>query len=169
MMKLEEKEIGDRGEVLLHTKGILELLYQGNDLQNQNFLVDNSKDILLHNQFSFSKLDNCNYKFPDLEKRRNTWFYPEEYNQIDLQQFFMALCHSNIEQQRVEEELKRYYEKGFDKFLRFCIYFCKIVNDNHLVIGVGRGSSCCSYLLYLLGLHKVDSIKYELDISEFLK
>jgi DNA polymerase III alpha subunit len=35
--------------------------------------------------------------------------------------------------------------------------------------GVGRGSSVASYCLYILGVHKVDSIKYELDIHEFLK
>ena len=154
-MKTEEIEIGNKGEVLLHTKGILDLLYQGKDLKNQNFLVDNSKDISLYDQFSFNSLDNCNYKFPDLEKRRNTWFYPDEYNQIDLNSFFLSLCHTDVERNRVINEITKYYEKGFEKFLRFCIYFSKIVNDNHLVIGVGRGSSCCSYVLYLLGLHKV--------------
>jgi DNA polymerase III alpha subunit len=43
------------------------------------------------------------------------------------------------------------------------------MRSNNIVWGVGRGSSVASYVLYLLGVHKVDSIKYGLDIREFLK
>jgi len=34
---------------------------------------------------------------------------------------------------------------------------------------VGRGSSVASYCLYLLGVHKINSLKFDLDIKEFLK
>jgi len=40
---------------------------------------------------------------------------------------------------------------------------------NNVVWGVGRGSSVSSYVLYLLGVHRVDSIKYKLNINEFLR
>ena len=43
------------------------------------------------------------------------------------------------------------------------------VNKNNLMIGVGRGSSCSCYILFLLDVHQVDSIKYNLDIKEFFK
>jgi DNA polymerase III alpha subunit len=43
------------------------------------------------------------------------------------------------------------------------------MRENDIVWGVGRGSSVASYTLYLIGVHKIDSIKYELDINEFLK
>ena len=66
-------------------------------------------------------------------------------------------------------EIQLYEEKGFDKFLRFCIFLSEKIEENGWVIGVGRGSSCASYLLYLLKIHLVDSIKYNLDIKEFLK
>jgi DNA polymerase III alpha subunit len=39
----------------------------------------------------------------------------------------------------------------------------------NIVWGVGRGSSCSSYLLYLLGLHEVDVVKYDVDISDFIR
>jgi DNA polymerase III alpha subunit len=44
-----------------------------------------------------------------------------------------------------------------------------VFNKNNIVHGVGRGSSTSSYVLYLLGVHFIDSIKYDLDINEFLK
>jgi DNA polymerase III alpha subunit len=43
------------------------------------------------------------------------------------------------------------------------------MKENKIVWGVGRGSSVASYVLYLIGVHRIDSIKYDLDIREFLK
>ena len=40
---------------------------------------------------------------------------------------------------------------------------------NNVVWGLGRGSSTASYILYLLGVHKIDSLYYDLPIEEFLK
>jgi DNA polymerase III alpha subunit len=48
-------------------------------------------------------------------------------------------------------------------------YLVDTMRENKIVWGVGRGSSVASYVLYLIGVHKIDSIKYELDINEFLK
>jgi DNA polymerase III alpha subunit len=48
-------------------------------------------------------------------------------------------------------------------------YLVDTLRKNNVVWGVGRGSSVASYILYLIGVHKVDSIKYNLDINEFLK
>ena len=49
------------------------------------------------------------------------------------------------------------------------IYIIETMRKHELVWGVGRGSSVASYVLYLLGVRKVDSLKYNLDIKEFLK
>jgi DNA polymerase III alpha subunit len=43
------------------------------------------------------------------------------------------------------------------------------MRDNNIVWGVGRGSSVSSYVLYLLGVHRVNSLYYDLDIHEFLR
>jgi DNA polymerase III alpha subunit len=40
---------------------------------------------------------------------------------------------------------------------------------NNIIWGVGRGSSVASYVLYLLEVHRVDSMYYNLDIREFLR
>jgi len=43
------------------------------------------------------------------------------------------------------------------------------LRKNNIVWGVGRGSSVASYVLFLLGVHKIDSMYYELSVDEFLK
>jgi DNA polymerase III alpha subunit len=48
-------------------------------------------------------------------------------------------------------------------------YLVDTFRENNIVWGVGRGSSVASYALYLIGVHKVDSVKYELPITEFFK
>ena len=52
--------------------------------------------------------------------------------------------------------------------LKVLIYIIDTMRKNNLVWGIGRGSSVASYVLYLIGVHKVDS-KYNLDIKEFPK
>jgi len=53
--------------------------------------------------------------------------------------------------------------------LKFLVYLVNICEENDVVLGVGRGSSVASYILYLINVHHIDSIKYNLDIKEFLK
>ena len=43
------------------------------------------------------------------------------------------------------------------------------MRENQLIWGVGRGSSTASYVLYLLGVHRIDSMYYDLDPEEFLR
>ena len=53
--------------------------------------------------------------------------------------------------------------------LRFLKYMVDKFRENTILWGVGRGSSVASYCLYLLGVHKINSLKYDLDIKEFLR
>ena len=43
------------------------------------------------------------------------------------------------------------------------------LHDKNVLWGVGRGSSVASYALFLIGVHKIDSVKYDLDWREFLR
>ena len=89
----------------------------------------------------------------------------------DLEEYFNSIVQNYPQpyKDRVVEELKLYKEKGMEKFLRFCIYLSVVICEQDLVVGVGRGSSCSSLLLYLLQIHLIDPIQYGLDIKEFLK
>lgn len=96
------------------------------------------------------------------------WFYPDKYNDINLLEYFLNLCKSEIEIQRVKDEIKLYEDFGMQSLLRWAIWFMDVVNEKNLFIGVGRGSSVSSYCLYLIKLHLIDSIKWDLDCRNFL-
>ena len=94
---------------------------------------------------------------------------PEKYYNIDVLDWLLNKCQNDEEKTRVKSEYVLYEKKQFVKVLQFLIYFVDTLRANNIVWGVGRGSSVASYVLYLLGVHKVDSLKYNLDINEFLK
>ena len=66
-------------------------------------------------------------------------------------------------------ELTMFEERGLFPVIQILIYIVDTMRKHSLVWGVGRGSSVASYVLYILGVHKINSLKYNLDIKEFLK
>ncbi len=70
---------------------------------------------------------------------------------------------------RTLSELALYQNLGLTNVLKTLIYIINTLQDNKIVWGVGRGSSVSSYVLYLIGVHDVDSVRYDLDIEDFLR
>jgi DNA polymerase III alpha subunit len=81
----------------------------------------------------------------------------------------IAMCDTSEKLQRVGHELLLYQERGLFDLLRYLKYLVDVMRDNRVIWGVGRGSSTASYVLYLLGVHQIDSMYYDLDVSEFLR
>lgn len=101
--------------------------------------------------------------------QQSTWYMPEEYKTVDIAQHVLSLCNTEAELQRVGEELLLYQERDLFNLLRYLKYFVDTMRKNNVVWGLGRGSSTASYILYLLGVHKINSLYYDLPIEEFLK
>jgi DNA polymerase III alpha subunit len=97
------------------------------------------------------------------------WNIPQMYKEIDAKEFLLMLCDTAVEVERVEKEYAMFEERKLIPLLQFLIFIVDYMRKYKVVWGVGRGSSVASYCLYLLGVHKVDSIKYDLPIEEFLK
>lgn len=105
---------------------------------------------------------------------------PQHYKDIDVEDYVRDLLtrkvlvpaggFGHVEYvDRVEEELELYKARNMYPVLQLMIYIVDTMRKSNIVWGVGRGSAVSSYILFLIGIHKVDSIKYNLDIKEFLK
>lgn len=101
--------------------------------------------------------------------KQATWFMPDKYKAINIEDYVVALCDTQFAVDRVMKELELYEKMGLEDVLRFLIYLVDYLRENKIVWGVGRGSSVASYVLYLIGVHKINSLEYKLDITEFLK
>lgn len=100
---------------------------------------------------------------------QSQWFISEDYKNFDIEEYLLSLCVTDKEKERVEHELTLYKEMNMLPVLRLLKYLVDQFRANNILWGVGRGSSVSSYCLYLLGVHKIDSIKYNLNINEFLR
>jgi DNA polymerase III alpha subunit len=99
---------------------------------------------------------------------QSDWCMPAEYKLLDIESWLYEQCPS-VNHVRITEELAAYKERNMLDLLRWLKYFVDICATNEVVWGVGRGSSVASYVLYLIGVHSIDSVKYNLDWQEFLR
>jgi DNA polymerase III alpha subunit len=98
----------------------------------------------------------------------NKWNIPQEYRNIDIEDFLINQCPKE-NYDRLIKELELYRKNGMLDVLKSMKYIVDSLRTNNLVWGVGRGSSVASYVLFLLGVHKIDSVKYDIPIDEFFK
>jgi len=118
---------------------------------------------------SLEKLETIKLDVEEFDRmNQENWFIPEEYKTLDIKSYVLERTPTHAID-RVNEELNLYDKHNIIDVLKVCIYIIDTLRKNNIVWGVGRGSSVASYVLYLIGVHKIDSIKYELDINEFLR
>ena len=138
-------------------------------------VVEDTKPINIYNEWCQTfDLD----QFIDAKTENNTdtyvedclrkWNMPDNYMNINIHEWLMKQCTTAQQRDRVYTELLEYEKRGMVIVLKFLLYLVDTCEKHDIVLGVGRGSSVASYCLYLLGIHCVDSIKYKLDIKEFL-
>lgn len=102
-------------------------------------------------------------------KNQNNWYMPDEYKTMDIAKYLLDMCRTDEQLQRVGRELLLYQEKNLFNLLKYLKYLVDTMKENQIIWGVGRGSSVASYILYLLGVHKIDSLYYDLEAEEFLR
>jgi len=102
-------------------------------------------------------------------KCQENFFIPAQYANFDIAKFVLDQCQNEAELQRAGEELLLYQERDMFPLLRYLKYLVDTMRANNIVWGVGRGSSVASFVLFLIGIHKINSLYYDLPVDEFLK
>lgn len=166
----------DYGQVFVTADDLCNLLYKNPSIDLTKFLVEDpadfndSVDALHYNHSKLAKFLESNTSIEDFDLQNQTqWHMPTEYKELDIAKWLLDQCQTQEELQRVGAELLLFQERNLFDLLRYLKYLVDTLRKNQVVWGVGRGSSVASYVLYLIGIHKINSIKYELDIEEFLK
>ena len=160
------------GNPVFQERDIFNLFYQGHTEYLDQIFVDPSEDVArLFEQAEITPRSIDSYeslKFFD-EANQCSWFIPEEYKKFDLMPWLYNQCQTTEEKQRVDEELEAFVKANMYDLLFALKYIVDTLRNNNIVWGVGRGSSVASYVLYLIGVHKINSLKYNLDWREFLR
>ena len=100
---------------------------------------------------------------------QSEWFMPEQYKNMDIYSYLEQRCPDHHTLDRLDMEFIEYKDRGMLDLLCYMVYLVDFMRENNIVWGVGRGSSVASYILYLIGVHKVNSIQYGLDFHEFMR
>ena len=165
------------GIAVYNSKDIEEILFQGHPLLLEEILADGTDpEIIRYNESArlMGEKELQLYEQPDIEPAlfdsmlQQDWLMPSEYKTLDIESFLVSVCPKE-NYQRLIDELQEYRARDMMDLLRWLKYFVDTMRQNKVVWGVGRGSSVASYVLFLIGVHKIDSIKYNLDWQEFLR
>jgi len=140
------------------------LVEPGVTLETASAYLEQVPDLI---EYLFTDADMTVEEFDTM--KQNTWHMPDEYRQLDIAEYILSLCDSNAQLQRCGQELLLFQERNLFDLLRYLKYLVDTLRANRMIWGVGRGSSVASYVLYLLGVHRIDSIFYDLDAREFLR
>ena len=167
------------GEMIFSQEDIVDHVMSGGDItQLDHMLVDPTVDLetaalILDRVPDFVQYDALSRENLTQEqwdhRCQSHWFMPPDYRDLDIAKYLIDLCENETQLQRVGQELLMYQERDLFDLLRYLKYLVDTMTAHNLIWGVGRGSSVASYVLYLLRVHQVDSIYYNLDPKEFLR
>lgn len=180
MLTLKNPMIQNKfGELVFSENDVCDLLMQGHAVDSlKNIVVDETVNIEELAMFverpdsllTWSFPYNAETSVPEFHlTQQMSWHMPDEYKQIDIAVHVLGLCESEAELQRCGQELLLYQERDLFNLLRYLKYLVDVMKQNRVIWGVGRGSSVASYVLYKLGVHRIDSMYYNLDVNEFLR
>jgi len=169
------------GQMFLEADDLVTMLYKNPDLDLTNYEISDPQEYnnavkQLHlklPQLNSPRLDTTQWLTQEQfdQAHQAEYFIPKEYEELDVMDFLSKKLVDKPQSaiDRVIEEFKAFTDLDMIPMLRYLIYLVDVMRKNNVVWGVGRGSSVASYVLYLIGIHKVDSIKHNLDYREFLR
>ena len=162
-------------EVVVNENDLVEGLLQGKTVNN--IITQDAEKIDTYNHFCslFKFNDQIDYETPaDSDDKYSyriaeNWHMPNEYKEFDIETYLFNKTRDYTQKQRVEQEIIEFKQRNMIPMLKFLVYMVTELKQHNIMWGVGRGSSVSSYILYLIGVHKIDSLKYNLDYKEFLR
>lgn len=168
-------KINDHGDVIFSEEDAIDILYTNPEFDISKLFFESTKqynDSVKHLGLDLPTINVVPArKKPEKFDKENCeqWHMPERYYKINVLQWLLDKCQTDEERLRVQLEYDLFEKKNFLRVLQFLIYFVDTLRENNIVWGVGRGSSVASFCLFLIGVHKINPLLYNLDIKEFLR
>jgi DNA polymerase III alpha subunit len=162
------------GQIVLNEDDIVNLLMQKKSINYSKTILVGQENLLNASAVIeipiFKTKENQDISVDTFDcQQQNNWLMPDKYKNFDIAAYILSLCQNDAELQRCGQELLMYQERNLFDLLKYLHYLVQTMKDNSIIWGVGRGSSVASFVLYKLGVHRVDSLFYELDPNEFLR
>ena len=162
------------GQLIYNQNDLCELFLQDPTRTISNALVDSPIEfngfLSLENIPNLKQYTASVISLEEFDKNNQSkWHMPKEYYELDIAKWVLDQCKNEEELQRAGDELIKFQERNMFVLLQYLKYLVDTMRKNNIVWGVGRGSSVASFVLFLIGIHRINSLYYQLDIGEFLK
>jgi len=163
------------GNIIYNENDVVELIYKDQLTFLPKIFLEKSVNIeklrhIAEFKFLYSDIDIENISIEEFDSaHQNVWFMPDEYKNLDIEKWVIEQCANEQETVRIREELAEFQERNMIPLLQWLKYLVDTCRKNNIIWGVGRGSSVSSFVLFLIGVHKIDPIKYGLDWRDFLR
>jgi DNA polymerase III alpha subunit len=160
---------------VFNEQDLFDAIYNGYQFNVSDTMLVERTDAIkqLESQIGFKFLEpyETHFEVSDYDAAcQSLWFMPDEYKSLDIESWLWEQCPPwDPEHTRLEEELQAYKARNMLDLLRWLKYFVDTCSKEEVLWGLGRGSSVASYVLYLIGVHSINPIKYNLDWQEFLR
>ena len=138
-------------------------------------IISSGPDVDQFNRLSMDEIIHSSKE--DIDDPSFKWQIPQDYINLDLRKFVHeqveVFLSNNPKASRMDyvfrtnAELDEIERRDMGMMIKTIIYVVETLRKNNQVWGVGRGSSCASLVLFLIGLHKVDPVKYSIPMAEF--
>lgn len=180
---LRDRVLWADGHISFNSDQLAEFILNGGEITDKIHVDALSEDILKFKEFNPYLVLNVKR---DLEHLNKTWDIPESFQTLSIQKFIADKFEAKLAAReasgkpftdeevnkridRIKMELDLFKKNDMSIILKTIIYIVDVFRKNGVIWGTGRGSSCASYVLYLIGLHSVDSVEHKVDINEFFK
>ena len=169
--ELKDRILWFDGDSVYKAEDIIPLMKQGISVKWVNKITPDIKNYNRLSQIPIKVKEICN-------NFDVSWNLPSPYDNLNpipyiIDKHSELIVNMSEEEQimreeRLADELVKYNEMELMDVLRAIIYIINTLTLCNAIWGIGRGSSVSSYVLYIIGVHDVDSFAYELDIDDFL-
>lgn len=156
------------GQIVLNENDVCDIFYRNPNAKPKYIYTDTE----IHNSIDLEYFPKLLVYKPNVDYdklHQNDYFIPKEYLNFDIAKFVLDSCKNDSELQRAGEELLLFQQHDMLDLLVYLKYLVDTLRKNNTVWGVGRGSSVASFVLYLIGVHKINSLYYDIPITEFFK
>lgn len=160
------------GLPIFQDKDLINLMYAGDIELIDNLVVENTAEmqsLIEHGYAPVVLANECVQSLSVQEfdaKNQTEWFMPPEYKTFDIEEWVLSRAE---DLERAALELVEFKNRNLMDLLRWLKYFVDTCRAHNVIWGVGRGSSVASYVLYLIGVNKINPLKYDLSLSEFFR
>lgn len=173
-------KINEYGDVIVDRDSAVNYLLMGIDISGISIDDDDEVDLYHH---TTNTIDPMGTEFPTINTTKSysmepdkhlrrlskKWLIPPEYLYMDIVDYLVSKCSSDVERKRVADELMEFEKRNEIDILRVMVYIVDQFRKNKVVWGVGRGSSVSCFCLYLIGINKINPLVYDISYTEFFK